>query len=329
MSGHHHGHGCGHDHSGETKKTVILNLIVNLTLLAAKWVAYFLTGSPSLFGEACHSAADSANPAFLWIGYRRGRRPQDADHPFGHGRETFFWSIIAALVMLVVGSFLTAYHGIETIVSGEAPDYSPWSLGIMAFALLAEGYTVTLAFRRLLKEQGQGIFGRIRGSRNTVLLGVLLENAVDASGVLLAFTGFGLYLLTGNPLWDAGFSLAIAALLATSSLFLINKSRSLLMGEAVSPETVEAVRRAVLTRPAVAEITGLKAVTLDSEDFRCHVTVRLESRWFCDAAQVRDWHCYHQPIRWTLEQVTAEVAAIRAAVIASVPHAAEVDVELV
>ncbi len=324
MSGH-------HDHGGGTGRTVVFNLTVNLVLTAAKWLAFGLTGSPSLFGEAAHSTADSMNPILLWIGHRRGERPASRRHPFGHGRETFFWSLIAALVMLTVGSFLTAWHGIDTIVTGRAPDYSPWSLGIMIFALAAESCTFTLAWLRLRKEQGEGIVGKIRGSRNTVLLGILLENGVDTLAVILALGGFGLFLLTGNPLWDAVFSLLIAATLACSSVFLIGRSRSLISGETAPETAIEAIRAAAAGCPSVREVLSVSAAAAGPERFVCRLRLRLDGealnrRWGDGPAGSLAYA--EEPVRWTVKAVARECEAVRAAVRLAVPEAADVDIEL-
>ena len=325
MSGHHHDH-------GGTAKTVAFNLAVNLFLTLAKWLAFALTGSPSLFGEAAHSTADSLNPILLWTGHRRGQRPKDGRHPFGHSRETFFWSLVAAQLMLLVGSLLTAYRGTLAIMTGAKPDYSPWSLGIMAFALLAESCTLTLAWRKINRERGANLAEKIGGSHDTVLLGVLLENGVDALGVILAFAGFGLFVLTGEPLWDAAFSLLIALTLFVSSVFLINRSRSLLTGEAAPADTVAEIRRALAGRAGIAEILEITAVLYGSERVHCRLRLRLDAEWFADrwcSGPASQPYLAGDPVLWTLQAVRAELAGIKAAVRAGAPEVRSVEIEYV
>jgi divalent metal cation (Fe/Co/Zn/Cd) transporter len=118
----------------------------------------------------------------------------------------------------------------------------------------------------------------LRKSHNMVLLGVLLENGVDSLGVILAFTGFGLFALTGNPLWDALFSLAIAATLATSSIFLLIRNGSLLIGEAVDRQETEKIARVISGHPAVTELTSIYALVMSPGEFRCHAHLRLDYR---------------------------------------------------
>jgi cation diffusion facilitator family transporter len=323
MSGH-------HDHGGDgTGKTVILNLAVNVGLTIAKWLAFLLTGSPSLFGEAAHSTADSLNPILLWTGFRRGHRPKDERHPFGHGRETFFWSLISAQMMLLIGSCLTAWHGIETIITRRGPEFSAWSLGIMAAALLAESVTLTMAYRRLQRERGAGLMEKISGSNNTVLLGILMENGVDAMAVVLAFAGYGLFVLTGNVLCDAVCSLLIALVLAASSLFLINRNRSLLIGEKARPEIAEAIAAAA-SRPSVKEVVGVTAVMRGPDHVHCRLRLKLNDEWFVDG-----WCCgpsakpylAGDPIRWCLKHLETEIADIKHDIRRRVPEVSSLEIE--
>jgi len=325
MSGHDHGRPDG------TGLTIALNLAVNLALTAAKWIAFLLTGSPSLFGEAAHSTADSLNPILLWIGFQRGRRPKDARHPFGHDRETFFMSLIAAEAMFILGACLTAWRGIATLISGDKPDFSPWSLGIMIFALAAEGFTFTLAYRKLKRENGGRAVAGLAKSRNTVLLGVLLENGVDTLGVVLAFLGFGLFALTGQPVWDALFSLAIAALLTASSVFLIVRNRSLIVGEAASPEVAAEIAAALAGRPAIAEVVSITAVIRGSDKIHCRLRLRLNQELFVDgwcSGPAAKPYLAGDPVRWSLDRVVRELADVKNAVRGQVRDLASVEIEL-
>ncbi len=325
MTGHDHGH---HQAAG---RTVALNLAVNIGLTLAKWTAFLLTGSPSLFGEAAHSTADTLNPVLLWTGHRRGPRPKCDRHPWGHGRETFFWSLVAAEVMLVLGAGLTAWRGLTALLTGQSPEYSPWSLGIMVFALLAELTTFTLAYRRLKAANGGRPAAGLGRSRDTVLLGVLLENGVDALGVVLALTGFGLFALTGQAVWDALFSLAIAAVLGVSSVFLIRRNRSLLVGEAAPPETAAAIARALRARAGLTEIVEITAVVRGPEEIHCRLRLRLDRERFVTgwcSGPAAEPYLAGDPVRWCLELTVRDLAAIRDAVRAAVPDITMVDIEL-
>lgn len=323
-----HGH-HGHDHGSGTGKAVSVTLVVNLLITAAKWFAFAVTRSPSLFGEAAHSTADSLNPIVLWIGHRRSGRPAHRRHPLGHGREAFFWSLIAAELMLIVGAVLTAQHGIETIVTGRVPGMSTLALGVMAFAAVGEGYSLAVVWRRLRAAQRAGT--RLRDSGNPLLLGLLVENGTDILGVCFALAGYGLYMLTGNALWDAGFSLAIAALLATSSLFLINRSRSLIIGETGPADVERAVVRILRARRSVAEVRRVVTVLRGPDDIGCLVSLRWDPDWFgarwrAAAAMPAQTQ---SPVPWLFALARAETESIKEDVRAAAPGISQLEIEII
>ena len=324
--GHHHGH--GHDHHAGTAKAVSVTLLVNVAIMAAKWFAFALTRSPSLFGEAAHSTADTLNPLVLWIGQRRSARPAHRRHPFGHGREAFFWSLIAAELMLVVGAALTARHGIETLLHGRVPNISPVAFAVMGFAALGETFSLVFVWRRMRKTMRGGV--RLRDSRNTVLLALLVENGADILGVLLALAGYGLYMLTGNAVFDACFSLAIAALLAVSSLFLINRSRSLLIGEAATPDVEHAVIRVLQARRSVAEVRQVLTVMRGPDDVGCVIVLRWDPEWFAAKWRALNGGDRAQPmVPWVFALTRSESEAIKAEVRARVPSVSHVQLEII
>lgn len=328
MSGFHgHGHHHDHDHGEGMTRAVSVTLVVNLLITAAKWFAFAVTRSPSLFGEAAHSTADSLNPLVLWIGHKRSKRPAHARHPLGHGREAFFWSLIAAELMLVVGAALTARHGIETLITGHVPAISNIALGVMAFAAVAETWSLVVVWRRM-RAEGRGTV-RVRDGKNPILLALLVENGADVLGVMLAFAGYGLYVLTGNPAWDACFSLAIAALLACSSIFLINRSRSLIIGESAPTEVERDVLRAVRARPSVAEVRRVVTVMRSPEDIGCLIVLRWNDEWFAAKWQAfANGGATSAPVQLVFALTRAETDSIKEEVRTLVPGIAHVDIEI-
>jgi cation diffusion facilitator family transporter len=313
MSGHHR-----HDRHEGTGRAVLATLAVNVVVTAAKWTAFAFTGSPSLFGEAAHSTADTMNPLVLWFGHKRSERPSDPLHPHGHGREAFFWSLMAAVMMLVVGSALTAWHGVERLRSGESPERSPVAFAVMALAFVAESWSLMVVWRRMRAERREA-----GGSKNPILLALLVENGADVLGVTFAFAGYGLFAATGDPRWDGAFSLCIAALLAVSSLFLMNRSRSLIVGEAAPADAVARIIAAVRARTSVAEVRRVVAVMRSPHDAECRVVVRWDASWFARRA-ARDGGVSSAGL---LDAVAEESAAIRADLRRVVPDLADVVVE--
>ncbi|MFH1047535.1 MAG: cation diffusion facilitator family transporter [Patescibacteria group bacterium] len=319
MSGHqHHGpagqHQCHHHHSGGTASAVAISLTVNIALTILKWLAFLFTWSPSLFGEAAHSTADTLNPLLLWFGYRRSKRPSCKQHPLGHGREVFFWSLMAAQMMFVVGCVATAYHGIESLVTGRVPELSWWAGGIMLFALLAEGYSFIVAWRNIkgTNADGSASAGDAVRSKNPIVLALVLENGADMLGVLLAVSGYGMFLLTGNAIWDGIFSLAIATLLACSSIFLISRNLSLITGESADPEINERIIATLKKIPTVMEVEEVIATMVGPEDVKCRVHVHLNRQ-----ALIADFYATpHKPLHdddvilWTINRMKQEQRVI-------------------
>ncbi|MBU0625254.1 cation diffusion facilitator family transporter [Patescibacteria group bacterium] len=334
MSDHHHSHGqhqC-HQHHGGTARAVFISLTVNITLTVLKWLAFLVTWSPSLFGEAAHSTADTLNPLLLWFGYRRSRRPKDADHPLGHGREVFFWSLMAAQMMFIVGCVATAYHGIESLATGRVPEMSWWAGGIMLFALMAEGYSFVVAWRNLKSSNasGRASAGDAVRSKNPVVLALVMENGVDMLGVLLAVCGYGFYLATGQPIWDGIFSLCIATLLACSSIFLIRRNLSLIIGENADKETHGRIISTLTGASTVLEVRNVIAVMTGPEEIRCRVQVQInhvvllanfQTALLAGTLEEKD------PVLWTVAYFRQEKQSLIKALEVSVSEVVQVEID--
>lgn len=321
MSGHHH-----HDHGGEalTTRALLVTLRVNIVLMCMKWAAFAFSGSASLYAEALHSTADTLNPFLLRIGDRRGNRDACGRHPQGHLRERLFWSLLAAIGMLLVGGCWNAYHGIEALVSGHRPEPSALALGIMGFALVLEARSLYVSLQAL----GQGSFRErlrsLRTSRDTAVLAVVFENFADILGVTLALAGFGLYVLTGNPVWDAVFSLAIAGMLMTSSVFLIARNRSLIIGETLGEDVTGFIRDVVAHRGS-ARVIDVQATAADGHHFDVVIRLSWNERWFVTRhdraiSRLRS----SAPVDWTLRRIAHERRWIEHAVRGHYPDATTV-----
>ncbi|MET8555423.1 cation diffusion facilitator family transporter [Streptomyces sp. NPDC004959] len=232
-----------------TKLTVWIALAANLVIAVAKLVGGLFAGSPALLSEAAHSVADSLNEVFLLAALRRSKRPADPGHPFGYGKERYFWSLLAAVGIFVMGGCFSVFQGVEALRSSEQESTSGYIVGliVLGVALLAEGTSLA---RALLQVRGQE--GGI-GS-DPALRTVVAEDGTAVLGVLLAIAGMVLHMTTGQVVYEAAASLAIGVLLLFVAFKLGADARDQLIGEGADPDTREAITAYL---DAQAEIDGV------------------------------------------------------------------------
>jgi cation diffusion facilitator family transporter len=213
-----------------TRLTVLVALGANLVITAAKTVGGLASGSPALLSEAAHSAADSLNEVFLLAALRRSRRPADARHPFGYGKERFFWALLAAVGIFVMGGCFSFYQGLSALRRGahESPAGYTAGLIVLGVAFVAEATSLARALHQARGEK--------RGALDPALRTVIAEDSTAVLGVTLAMAGMVLHLTTGSVVWEAAASLGIGLLLVYVAFRLGRNARDQLIGESVDPE---------------------------------------------------------------------------------------------
>ncbi|MDO0938690.1 cation diffusion facilitator family transporter [Streptomyces sp. DG2A-72] len=236
-----------------TRVTVLVALAANLVIAAAKAVGGLAAGSPALLSEAAHSVADSLNEVFLLAALRRSRRPADERHPFGYGKERFFWSLLAAVGIFVMGGCFSFFQGFEALRNGTEEKLSGYVAGliVLGVAFAAEG--VSLA-RALYQAHRQG--GRDR-LRDPALRTVIAEDGTAVLGVSLAAAGMLLHMATGQIVWEASASFAIGALLVYVAYRLGRDARDQLIGEAAAPDAAERIRALLREQPEIDSVEAL------------------------------------------------------------------------
>lgn len=240
----------------KTRVTVLVALAANLVIAAAKAVGGLLTGSPALLSEAAHSVADSVNEVFLLASLHRSRRPADERHPFGYGKERYFWALLAAVGIFVMGGCFSFFQGFEALGSDEQEPPSGYAIGltVLGVALLAEGSSLV---RALLQVRGEK-----DGVRDPALRTVIAEDSTAVFGVLLAMAGMVLHLITGNIVWEAGASFAIGLLLVYIAYRLGAEARGQLVGEAIDPELRGRLRALLDAQPEIDNVATLLTMKL-------------------------------------------------------------------
>ncbi|MEU7357597.1 MULTISPECIES: cation diffusion facilitator family transporter [Streptomyces] len=245
---------AGADGDRHTKITVLVALAANLVIAVAKAVGGVLAGSPALLSEAAHSVADSLNEVFLLAALRRSRRPADARHPFGYGKERFFWSLLAAVGIFVMGGCFSFFQGVEALGSHTEEKFSGYVAGliVLGVALIAEGVSLLRALHQV-RRQGGGL----RALRDPALRTVVAEDGTAVLGVTLALGGMALHMVTGQVVWEASASLAIGVLLVYVAFRLGRDARAQLIGEAADPEQTGRIRALLRAQPEIDSVEAL------------------------------------------------------------------------
>jgi cation diffusion facilitator family transporter len=248
-------------------KAIIAALGANLGIAVSKFVAFTFTGSSSMLAESIHSVADSGNQGLLLLGRKRSERARTPEHPFGYGRERYFYAFVVAVVLFTVGAVFSLYEGYHKISHPEKVESPIWAFVVLLIAIVLESYS----FRTAIKESNQ-----LRGDRSWVsfirrakapeLPVVLLEDLGALVGLVLALTGVALAVVTGNGMWDGVGTVSIGVLLAVIAVILAVETKSLLIGESAAPEAQRKIIEALESVDQVDHVMHLRTLHIGPEE---------------------------------------------------------------
>lgn len=229
--------------SGSTR-AIVAALFANLGIAIAKFFGYFFTGSSSMLAEAIHSVADTINQGLLLLGGHRSRQSATPQHPFGYGRERYFWAFVVSLILFTLGGLFAVFEGFRKLgEEGHAIENVGWAVAILVLGLLLEGYSFRTVVKVSTPLKGRSSWWQfIRHSRNPELPVVLLEDFGALIGLVLALVGISVAAITGDSRWDAYGTIAIGFLLIAIAVVLVIEMKSLLIGESAQ----ESVRRSIV-----------------------------------------------------------------------------------
>ena len=262
-------------------------LFANGLIAILKFVGAGITGSSGMMAEALHSVADTTNQIFLLLGLRFYKRPASGKHPFGYGKERFFWSFIAAIFIFGVGATYAIYEGIEKLRHPHPPTNLGWAYGILAIAFALESGSIGLAIHQEVKEahhEGLSFREYLRESKDPTAKTVLFEDSAALIGIVIAATGLLLteYQVGGaaGAYWDGVASIGIGLVLAFVAFALARTSRGLLLGEAASSKVVAAIKQAIESHPNVERVVELLTMHLAPKKIliNAHVQMRPDLR---------------------------------------------------
>lgn len=257
-----------------SKGVVYAALFGNGAIAVTKFIAAVMTGSSAMLAEGIHSVADTGNQGLMLLGMKRGDKPADRTHPFGYGKEVFFWGFVVAIVLFAVGAGVSIYEGIIHLLHPAELGDPTINYVVLGLAAVFETGATSFAVRELWRRKGdRGVFETIKESKDPALFVVLFEDTAALAGIGVAALGIFLAQVTGNPAFDAGASIVIGLILATVSVWLAWETRALLVGEAARTTLVEGVRSIVEQSPAVERIGKLLTMHMGPEKVLVVLTV--------------------------------------------------------
>ena len=260
------------DMSSESRGTVLLALGANLVIALAKTAGGLITLSSAMLAEAAHSWADTVNEIFLLTSIRKSARPADSSHPFGYGKERFFWTLLAAVGIFVTGAGFSIFEGITSLFAHrDEPTANEFYLtyAILVISFVLEGSSLIRALRQVRDEaqvRGRTFLSHLRRSNDPTVKAVASEDGAAVVGILLALAGIGLHQITGSAVYDASASIVIGVVLAWVAYALGRDTKDLLIGEAADPELRLDIQHAVSQRPEVDAVLELLTMQLAPEE---------------------------------------------------------------
>ena len=263
--------------SAPSKLVVYGAIAANLGIAVTKFLAAASTGSSAMLSEGIHSTVDAGNGMLLLVGIDRSQRAATAEHPFGHGKELYFWSLIVAVLIFGVGGGVSAYQGILHIIDPAPMGDPTWNYVVLAAAAVFEGASFAIALREFVKTKREpSLWDSFRASKDPTTFTVLAEDAAALVGLLVAALGVWLSDTFDSPAFDGAASIAIGLLLAGVAVLLIRESRSLLVGEGIRPSTAAAICELAAKHPRVRSVTRPLSMYLGPDEVLVVLDVEFE-----------------------------------------------------
>ena len=256
------------------KKTILAALIANLGIAIAKFVGFAITKSSTMLAEGIHSSADSANQLLLLMGTQRAKREPSSKHPFGYGRERYFWSFVVALILFSLGSLFAIYEGIEKIRHPHALNNASWAIGILIFGIFIESFSFRTAIVEARTIKGESTWSKfVVRSKQPEIPVVLLEDAGALFGMVIALAAISLVKITGEPIWDGIGTLSIGVLLGVIAIILAREMHSLIIGEAASEKDLSKIVNIIENNSQVAQLVEIRTQHLGPDEILIGVRV--------------------------------------------------------
>ncbi len=265
-----------HDSSSASKRAIVVAILGNVAIAATKFIAAFVTGSSAMISEGIHSLVDTGNDVLMLYGIRQARIPPDSDHPFGHGKELYFWSLIVSLAIFAVGCGMSFYEGLTHLTHPEPLTRPFLNYIVLGFAFVFEGVSWLFGWKAFRMTKGRrGILQALHESKDPSTFLVFFEDSAALIGLVIAFLGISFGWLANNAYADGVASILIGLLLGVVSVFLARESKGLLIGEGVDNATLRQIRQLVKADPDVEHVDRLLTMHFGPNEVLLTLEVKL------------------------------------------------------
>jgi len=261
-----------------SKKSVIAAIAGNSVICVVKFIGFFVTGSGAMLSEAIHTGADLMNQWLLFLGIIKSSKAPDADFPFGYAKERFVWALISAVGIFFLGCGVTIYHGIHSLMDPSHDISDPmWAIAILLFSLVLEGIVLWVAAKDLLDQsraKGIQFWLFCKEYADPSAVAVLLEDAAACLGVIIALTSLGLTTITGDTYWDGIGSITIGVLLGFVAIWLMQRNRELLVGQAIPQSRQTAIQSILHEQDSIEGVDEISTQMVDAKTY--NVAIRAD-----------------------------------------------------
>jgi len=251
-------------HANSTK-AVVIALVGNALIAILKFIAAFFTKSASMSAEAIHSSADSLNQILLLIGNKRSKRKHDELHPFGYGREEFFWAFMVAILLFFGGAMYSIYEGVHKMIHPQQIKHFWWAIIVLGVSIIIESKSFSVAYKEMKKTTKGSMAHAIKKSIDTNLIVILLEDAAALSGLVVAFICTILSVI--NPIFDAIGSISVGIILCYVSYSLVNELRKLIIGESMPRDERNRIKEIINEYEMVTHINRIKTMAMGRNNY--------------------------------------------------------------
>ena len=252
---------------GESRLAIVASIAANVAIAITKFIVAWVAHSTAMLAEGVHSLSNCFDGGLLLVGQYRARKPPDESHPFGHGREVYFWSLIVAIVFFALGAGVAIYEGVRHVLAPEPLGDPTWSYIVLGASAVFDGASFVVGFRQFRREaNGRSSWTMVRRSKNPALFSVVLEDTADLIGLALAFIGIFLGHRLGLLWLDGAASIAIGLVIGAVAVVMLIETHGLIIGEPARPELMAAVRDRAAREQGVERVAGSSSLHIGPDE---------------------------------------------------------------